>query len=1270
MVWSVTYPDLKILHVSPSFEDIFDLDSRELVNKNGLWYQYVHPDDVNIVQAAAKKRELEGEASAEYRILRPDGSIRRIREHSEITCDENNVPLRVRGIVTDVTEPKKIGKNLCESGKCFNAILENIQLVGLILDTKGNIVFCNDFLLGLTGWKKEEVLNKDWFELFLPAEIVHEIKNIFFKIVETEDIPSYNENAIVTKDGNRKIIAWNNAVFKDENGRISGVASVGEDITDQRIAEEKLRQSEELYRTTIETSMDGYSHLDMNGRYLEVNETYCSLLGYTRKELLGMRLNDVEVNESPEQTATRLLKIKENGMDRFETKLRTKEGRILDVEVSSTYSEKAGPGFFVFIRDITKRKQAEEKLKQREERLESLVDILRRKFNTVREFLDTALAESIKLTGSKIGYIYYYDEEKKEFSLNSWSGGVMEECAITDSHTICKLEKAGFWGEAVRQRKPVILNDFNVHHPLRKGFPEGHVELGRYMTIPVFRNDKIVAVVGVANKESEYSEDDILQITLLMDVVLEVVDRKRLKNIIEGTNAGTWEWNVQTGEAVFNDRWAQITGYTLEELAPVNYQTWADLIHPQDKKKTEKALERHFAGELEYYECELRLRHKKGGWVWVLDHGKVVQWSRDGKPLLMAGAFTDITERRQAEEKLAEETKRRKIFFEQSNDGIVVVTWNGEVLEANRKFADMLGYSLEEVLQLHVWDWATQWTQEETQKKYVDHRHKSSYRFETSHRRKDGSFFDVEISVNVSVVNGQKMHFCVCRDITERKQAEEEMKRYKQIVSSTPDLISLIDTNYRYSIVNDTYGRVSGKEEEELVGHAAAEFWGDDLFNNQIRDLYDRCLKGETVKYQKWFDFPKTGKCFADITYFPYINKKGEVDGIVINGRDITEIKMAGEALRESEEKLSLAMEASEFGFWDLDLKSGRLYANLTAYAMIGYEPEDLPENLEDLLLSIVHPDDKKLVFKAIESNRNTLDKMISIDFRVKHKSREWIWVSAKGKYFINTYSGKPHHFIGTLVNISPRVKAEKALLYAKLAADNSNRMMDEMLNNITHELRTPLASVIGFSDVLLEDTEKLSEPQKRYLCNINESGHRLHNIVNKLLDFVNVERGSLDSLDIRRVNIQELFPEIHNILSAKAEKKKITINTIIDRDFGVVAVDRQKLKEILYNLIENAIKFTDSGGSVKIEVKGSNDALLVSVYDTGIGIVKERFEEIFEPFVQIDGSSTRRYEGTGLGLALVKKLVEMHGGHIHVESEVRKGSNFTFTIPIDSGNC
>ncbi len=188
------------------------------------------------------------------------------------------------------------------------------------------------------------------------------------------------------------------------------------------------------------------------------------------------------------------------------------------------------------ISDVTARKQAEEEMKLNEIRLQGLLDIFQFKDGSIKKLLELALEKAIILTESKIGYIYFYDEQKKEFTLNSWSKETMQQCNIVEPDTVYHLHDTGIWGEAVRQAKPIIVNDYQAPNSLKKGLPKGHAMLYKYMTVPVIIDDSIVAVVGVANKETDYTNRDVLQLTLLMDAVWKMIENKQAENNLLSTN--------------------------------------------------------------------------------------------------------------------------------------------------------------------------------------------------------------------------------------------------------------------------------------------------------------------------------------------------------------------------------------------------------------------------------------------------------------------------------------------------------------------------------------------------------------------------------------------------------------------------------------------------------------------------------------------------------------------------------------------------------------
>ncbi len=297
----------------------------------------------------------------------------------------------------------------------------------------------------------------------------------------------------------------------------------------------------------------------------------------------------------------------------------------------------------------------------------------------------------------------------------------------------------------------------------------------------------------------------------------------------------------------------------------------------------------------------------------------------------------------------------------------------------------------------------------------------------------------------------------------------------------------------------------------------------------------------------------------------------------------------------------------------------------------------------------------------------------LELEETLKGKTKNGEFTSPDGKLWfiqaipVKNEAGKIIGILETCLDITERKKAAK-FLHEKELAETESRTKSEFLANMSHELRTPLNSIIGFSDLLIEQLfGELNEKQLRYVNNISKNGKHLLTLINDLLDFSKIEAGKME-LNCEEFSLQETLAEIKSLMYPIASEKEIEINIDVDPEIPVIRADRNKFVQVMENLLSNAIKFSSRQGVIEVNVVLKGGMARIRVKDEGIGIEKEGREKLFKPFSQVDSFAVKKHQGTGLGLVLVKKIVQLHGGYVWFESEAGKGSTFGFSIPLKTG--
>ena len=591
-----------------AFEDYIGLPKNKIIGKT---VYDVSPNDL-AEKYHEKDEELfenPGSQSYEFPVQYADGTRHMVLFNKTTFDNEKGSIVGLIGVMVDITDRINAEEALKTSESFLNDIINQSPHPMLISDAHGTLIRINQACLDLLNISEEEVLGK--YNLFddnnvkeqgympLVNKVFEKGQNVNF---ELEYDTSQLENI---KLENFSKIFLDVSIFpvKDSGGSVKNVVIQHLNITDRKKAEADLKNSEVEYRAIFENSKSAvvvYNAVEDGSNFVikDFNRWAEKIEQVKREDIIGKKVTEVFPGVKDFGIFEVFQRVWKTGKPDKKPVSIYQDERIKGWRENYVYKLPSGDIVAVYD-DLTEIKQYEEELEQNQVRLKSLVRILQYRAESVQDLLDYALEEAITLTESKIGYIYHYYEEKEQFILNTWSEGVMDECSITDQPLVYELDKTGIWGEAVRQRKPIILNDFQADHPLKKGYPEGHAPLHKFMTTPIFTGDKIVAVVGVANKEFDYTETDVLQLELLMDGVWKIVGTKKAEDALEKSEARYRAIFENTGTAMaiseddmtlslVNDEFADLTGYSKGEIE--NKMTW---VHFFVEKELPKMKEYH-----------------------------------------------------------------------------------------------------------------------------------------------------------------------------------------------------------------------------------------------------------------------------------------------------------------------------------------------------------------------------------------------------------------------------------------------------------------------------------------------------------------------------------------------------------------------------------------------------------------------------------------------------------------------------------------------------
>ena len=492
------------------------------------------------------------------------------------------------------------------------------------------------------------------------------------------------------------------------------------------------------------------------------------------------------------------------------------------------------------------------------------------------------------------------------------------------------------------------------------------------------------------------------------------------------------------------------------------------------------------------------------------------------------------------------------------------------------------------------------------------------------------------------------------------RSREGELRRLSQVVEQGPVSVIITDTHGVIEYVNPKFCEVTGYRPDEVLGQRPSLLKSGHTSDETYAELWHTVLGGGTWRGEL-LNRAKDGRLYWESAAISGVrDADGEITQLLAVKADVTAQKEAEQALRDGEARLAEAQRIAHVGSWEWEVENGVMHWSKELYRIFEVEPERFRPTLEGTL-DRIHPDDREMINRRIDDTINGKRPFSAVHRIVRPNGGERV-LHSEGRLELDD-RGRALRLFGISQDITQRRRMEDELRAAMEQAKAASTAKGEFLATMSHEIRTPMNAIIGMAD-LLGDTS-LDEEQHQFVEILRRNGGILLTLLNEVLDLSKLEAGRVEP-EQTPFSLEPLIDEVLTPFRAPAESKGLRLESRIDPVIADTLLgDAGRLRHILLNLVGNAVKFTDSG-YVELEIEPAPDApetLRFRVRDSGIGVPVEKHQEIFEAFTQADGSTTRKYGGTGLGLTLCKRLVELLGGHIQLSDNPGGGSVFEFDL-------
>ncbi|MCJ7670285.1 MAG: PAS domain S-box protein [Dehalococcoidia bacterium] len=1088
--------DGKFCYFNSNFPIATGYTADELVDKDPL--ELIVPEDREMVRENEIKM-LKGELIPPYqfRVIHKDGSIRWIME--AVRSVQYHGRRAVLGNYMEITERKEMEEALRQSEERYRTILEEMEDAYFEVDLGGHFTFVNNSMCHDLGYSVEELIGMRMsYKGFTIEEDIESVFRVFNEVYRT-GVPNKGFPwRIIRKDGSHEFAETSVSPLRNDKGEIIGFRGIGRDITERKKMEEVLRRSEERYRTILEETGDGYFETDLAGNSTFVNDAQTRLLGYSREEIIGMNFRAF----TPEEKVKAVFEAY-NRMYKTGEPLRSSPTEIIRKDGSHGFAEtSAFPirndkgeiiGFRGVRRDITERKKMEEALRQSEEKYRTILEEME------DSYFEVDLGGHLTFVNNSVCRDLGYSRE--ELIGMNYKGFTIEE----DIESVFRV-----FNEVYRTGVP---NKGFPWKTIRKDGSHGFAET----SISLLRNDKgeIIGFRGVGRDitERKQAEEKLRQ------------SEENYKTLFNNSVVGMYVMDIETSKIVMGNRAArEMAGVSsAEEGIGINP---FDFVVPEDRSKVlDIAINEFLQDSRQTHEVQVMDKNGRRGW----QSFSIARITHQGR-LASLVSIMDITERKQAEEKVRQSKENYRALFESSVIGAVVVDAETmEIIMANQATMKMFGFS------------------------------------------------SPEAGIN-------PLDFSP----TEDRQRNLEL------------------------IVKEVFEKDS----------------------RESTDLPVMTKDGRKI----WVSV--TG---ARITY------KGKLAGL-LSFTDITERKRMEEALRQSEENYRALFDSTVIGTFVLDAETMKVViGNQAAAKMFGFSSADEAIGINPL--DFIPPEDREKVLEIAVKELFEQDLRRTHELQAITKDGRKIWASITGARIM--HEGRLAGLISFTDITEQKQQNERLMLTDRLAS------LGELASGTAHELNNPLTSIIGFSQLLME--KEVPDDIREDLKLIYSEAQRAASVTKNLLTFARKHAPVK-----QRDQINNIIEDVLKLRTYEHKVSGIEVEGQLDPDLPKIMVDYFQMQQVFMNIIINAEYFMTKAhnkGTLTITTKKQSNTVMISIADDGPGIPPENLKRIFDPFF----TTKEAGKGTGLGLSICHGIVTEHGGQIYARSQLGKGATIFVELPINS---